>query len=145
MDLTRSQFLHLCAGAGLGALGLSALAGCDGADDRDPSGPPTDTPDAATPGDGPTGDGPPGDAPPMGTCQVPEVEIGFNHDHVMIISALDITAGVEKVYDITGTSNHPHTVTITAPMFAMLQQNIQVTAVSSVDDGHPHPVTIRCA
>jgi hypothetical protein len=30
-------------------------------------------------------------------------------------------------------------------MFAMLQQNMQVTATSSLDAAHTHVVTIRCA
>ena len=63
----------------------------------------------------------------------------------MTVSMADVTAGVQKDYNIQGTSGHPHTVTVTAAMFAMLQQNLQVMVVSSVDAGHPHTVTIRCA
>jgi hypothetical protein len=146
MDLTRSQFLRLCAGAGLGALGLSALPACSDSEGQDPS---PGNPDASRPVDasidGATADGATADAPPVGSCPQPEVAISFNHDHVMVVSALDIATGIEKEYDIQGTSDHPHTVTITAPMFAMLRQNTTVMAVSSVDDGHPHTVTIRCA
>lgn len=144
MQLTRSQFLRLCAGAGLGALGASVLAACGDSDGQGPADPPPDSPDAPRPVDASI-DGPPADAPPMHSCQQPEVEIAFNHNHAMAISALDIAAGVEKEYDITGTSNHPHTVRITAAMFARLQQGMPVTVASSVDDGHPHNVTIRCA
>ena len=48
-------------------------------------------------------------------------------------------------YDITGTSTHPHTVTLTASHFAALQADQTVTVTSSTDDGHAHEVTVQCA
>lgn len=144
MDLTRKQFLKYFAGAGAAALGVSALSACD----DDSGGKPPDAPPA---GDGPPADAPTDaaiDAPPMGNCMMndPATTIGTNHGHAfaMAITKADVMAGVMKTYNIQGVSDHPHTVTVTVAMFAMLQQNMQVTVASSVDNGHPHTVTIRC-
>lgn len=143
MDLSRQQFLRLW-GAGLGALALSPLASCGEVEEKTPDAPPGDAPkdaglDAAT-------DGPPADAP-MGNCAMngTAVTIGTNHGHTMAVPAADIAAGVAKTYQIQGTSGHPHTVVVTAAMFAMLQQNMQVMGSSSVDASHAHQFTIKCA
>jgi hypothetical protein len=147
MDMTRSQFLRLLAGTGAGALGLATLGACNsGGEKRPPDGPPgsPDAPKVDAAIDAPKQIDAPG---PMGNCTQngTMVAIASNHNHEMTVSQADVTAGVEKMYNIQGTSDHPHTVTVTAEKFAMLQQNLQVTVVSSVDDGHPHTVTIRCA
>ncbi|HWO19219.1 MAG TPA: hypothetical protein VNO30_10590 [Kofleriaceae bacterium] len=145
MDMTRSQFLRLLAGTSAGALGLATLGACSKEGSKDPIDGPPGSPDAPKPDaavDAPI------DAPgPMGNCMQngTNTTIATNHGHAMTVSMADVTAGVEKIYNIQGTSSHPHTVTVTAAMFAMLQQNIQVTVVSSEDAGHPHTVTIRCA
>ncbi len=141
MDITRSQFLRLFAGAGVGALALSQLGACDDADDRTPDAPPG-TPDA------PPADAPPIDSP-VTSCQQngTTTTIGNNHGHAfaMMVTKEDVIAGQEKTYNIQGVSPHPHTVTVTAAMFTMLQQNMQVTVTSSEDAAHTHVVTIRCA
>lgn len=64
--------------------------------------------------------------------------------HVLTIPEADITAGVEKEYDIQGTSPHNHTITVTAAHFTMLQQNMSVVVTSSNDAAHTHEVTISC-
>jgi hypothetical protein len=142
MDITRSQFLRLFAGAGAGALALSTLGACDDAGDKAPDAPPGNA-------DAPPADAPPIDSPPMTNCQQngTMATIGTNHGHAfaMMVTKEDVIAGQEKTYDIQGVSQHPHTVTVTAAMFAMLQQNMQVTVTSSEDAGHTHVVTIRCA
>lgn len=71
--------------------------------------------------------------------------IGSNHGHTLVVSAADVTAGVEKTYNIQGNSAHPHTVTVSAAQFTTLQSNQQVTATSSNDSGHTHSITISCA
>jgi hypothetical protein len=67
-----------------------------------------------------------------------------NHGHLLNASADDVTAGVEKSYDVKGVATHTHTVVVTAAMFQMLQQG---TSVSTVTMGgtHVHTVTISCA
>lgn len=70
--------------------------------------------------------------------------ISVNHGHELVLPEADIVAGVEKTYDITGTSVHPHTIVVTAADFAMLQGNQSVTITSSNDSAHTHDVTISC-
>jgi hypothetical protein len=77
-------------------------------------------------------------------CSVdPTVEIGTNHGHEITVTAAEIAAGVEIVYDIQGVSPHPHTVTLTEADFATLVAQGQVV-VNSSDAGHVHVVTITC-
>ena len=135
MMLTRKQFLGSLVGLGAGAL----VIGCS--DDGGSPEPTIDAPKA--PGDAPS-DAPAHDAPPMNTCSSTTAQIGTNHGHSASVPATDVAAGVEKTYDIQGTSGHPHTVTITAAMFAMLKAGQTVTATSSNDAGHTHSVTVRC-
>ena len=68
-----------------------------------------------------------------------------NHGHVLVIPVADIAAGVERTYDIMGTSLHTHSVTITAEQFAMLQTNSSITVMTTVTSSHSHGVDILCA
>jgi len=70
--------------------------------------------------------------------------IGSNHGHTMSISAADVMAGVEKTYDIQGSSAHSHTVELSAGDFADMTPGSVVTTTSSTDAGHSHEVTITC-
>lgn len=145
--MTRLQFLRSLAGVGVGVVGAAALVGCK--PDEDSS-----TPDAATQG---TPDAPlprdaaidspiqsPIDAPPM-ACTTASSTIGTNHGHTLAIPPADIAAATDRTYNIKGTSAHPHTVVITAAMFAMLKANGTLAVTSSSDAGHTHAVTITCA
>lgn len=71
--------------------------------------------------------------------------ISSNHGHTLIVSKADVLAGSDKTYNIQGTSNHPHTVTITSSQFSTLQSNQSITVTSSSDDAHTHSVTVQCA
>jgi hypothetical protein len=143
--MTRKQFLRSLAGlAGAGA-GLLVI-GCNHGDgapgpvaDAAPA-QPTDAP--ATMIDAPAAMV---DAPPATTCAGTNATVGTNHGHAATIPAADITAGVEKTYDIKGTSGHPHTIKVTAAMFAMLKAGMPVMVTSSLDANHTHAVTISCA
>lgn len=70
-------------------------------------------------------------------------EISCPHDHMMIVTAADIAAGVMKTYDIKGTATHSHSVTLTPADFATLKSGGTVFKFvqSSVQD---HCVTISC-
>lgn len=68
-----------------------------------------------------------------------------NHGHTLEVPAADVNAGVEKTYNIRGTGDHDHMVTITAAQFTQLQGNNNVTVVSTLDDDHTHDVTVMCA
>lgn len=74
------------------------------------------------------------------------VEISANHGHDMVVSKEDVEAGVEKTYDIRGTSGHVHLVTLTAANFATLAANGAVQ-VNSTEEGsfHFHEVSVSCA
>lgn len=131
MKLSRKEFLRSIIGIGVGVAGISALAACGGGGGDD------------------GGDEPPVDGPPSNrNCQQngASVAIGSNHGHtLMAVSKDDIAAGAMKTYNIQGSSAHPHSVTVTGAMFAMLQNNQTVTVTSSNDDSHTHTVTITCA
>lgn len=71
--------------------------------------------------------------------------IGSNHGHTISVPVADINAATDKTYDIQGTSDHPHQVTITSAMFAMLANSQAVSATSTSDAGHSHSITISCA
>ncbi len=72
------------------------------------------------------------------------VSISSNHGHSLTVSKDDVQAGVEKTYDITGSSSHAHTVVITSAHFATLKSGSSIT-VSSSSSGHSHSVTVGCA
>jgi hypothetical protein len=118
--MTRSQFLRSL----VGIAGLGAVVACGGGDES------TDAPDAGA-----------RNCVAAGTSAT----IGTNHGHTLTVSAADVAAGVEKTFQIQGSSGHPHTVTITAEQFAMLQQSQSITVTSSSDAGHTHKVTVACA
>ena len=117
--MTRKEFLG-------SLIGAAALAACGGDSDGGT--------DAATSSKSCTTNG-------------TSVTIGTNHGHVLTVSAADVAAGVDKTYDITGTSPHSHSVTITAANFASLASNpngsVMVTSTSG--GAHTHQVTILCA
>jgi hypothetical protein len=123
MSLTRKQFLSSVISGAAGALLLVACSSDDGSGGS--------TPDA------PAG----GNCAANGTTSV----IGSNHGHTIVVAKADITAGAQKSYDIRGSASHPHTVTVTAALFAMLASNTAITVTSSSDDGHSHGVTVTCA
>jgi hypothetical protein len=120
--LTRKQFLASLAAAA--ALPL-VLPGCASGDDDG----------------GDTGDGAGGDCLADGT----QATISSNHGHLIAVSAADVEAGVEKTYDISGSSGHMHEVTLTAAHFAELQANTSITVQSTSSGDHTHAVTISCA
>ena len=143
--MTRLQFLRSLAGFGLAAVAVPTLAACQKQDDPlppDASGGGMQTPDASASGSPDAGiDG--SMQPP--TCATTSAAIGTNHGHSMTVSAADVTAGVDKTYQIQGTSQHPHAVVLTAAHFATLRQTGTVTVTSSTDAMHSHSVTVTCA
>jgi hypothetical protein len=77
-------------------------------------------------------------------------QIEMNHGHTMSVLIADINAGVDKTYDIHGTADHTHTVTITAADFASLKQNMSAqrntTITTSATFGtHLHTIFVSCA
>ena len=69
--------------------------------------------------------------------------VGTNHGHTATITSAQLTAGNALSLDITGTSNHPHTVALTAAEVGQIAQNMNVQKISSSDTGHTHTVTFN--
>ena len=151
------QGMGLIAAATVGLVG----AGCGGDDDGE-SGPGSggstggDTSGGGAPGSagdggapGTAGDGgTPGTAGGAGIGGVQDCgaeSISDNHGHELVVPARDVAQGVERTYDITGTSSHPHTVILTASDFETPRQGGIVMVTSSSDASHSHEVTVSCA
>jgi hypothetical protein len=162
-NLTRTEFLKISAGF-LGASAVPFMFGCPGDDTgdegagsttADPPGTSTGDPDSSSgtpPGTDTGSSGMPGTDSSSGgetssnACTTdPDVMIGSNHGHELVVPLADVEAGVEATYNIQGTSMHPHSVTLTAEHFTMLQQGMQVVVDSSMDAMHTHAVTVSCA
>ena len=66
------------------------------------------------------------------------------HAEGLEFPASDVIAGVEKTYDITGASRHPHSLVVRAEDFARLANGEAVTIRSSHDARHSHDVILQC-
>jgi hypothetical protein len=69
--------------------------------------------------------------------------IGDNHGHTMIVTPADLDSTTDKTYDISGTSGHAHTVTLTVANLRAIKAGGTVT-VNSVGGGHVHKVDVSC-
>jgi hypothetical protein len=83
-----------------------------------------------------------GDDAPFSQCGANGNAIAANHGHVLAIPAADLDAAT---YNITGTSNHTHTVTLTPAQLQDLKAGRTVRLTSSTDSNHNHEVTASCA
>ncbi len=93
------------------------------------------------------GDGGSPDAASPGACVggALATAISANHGHALTVPRADVLAGVAKTYAITGSSSHPHEVTLGANHFADLRRGIEIVVTSTSDFGHTHAVTVACA
>jgi hypothetical protein len=154
MDRTRREFLQAVV-----MVGGAGLVGCGGGGGTDAGSPGSDAgPPESDAGPGGTDAGPPeSDAGPGGTdagptdidagpagCTAPGVTIGTNHGHVLVVPPADVTAGVDRTYDIQGSSRHAHSVTISAANFATLAGGGTVMVTSTNGAAHTHAVTVVC-
>lgn len=69
--------------------------------------------------------------------------VGTNHGHVAIITAAQLAGAAAVTLQIRGSSDHPHTVQLSAAEIAQIAANGRVSKASSVDDGHDHSVTFN--
>ncbi len=67
-----------------------------------------------------------------------------NHGHSLMVPAADFGGPGDKTYDITGTSAHSHTITLTAAQRTTILAGTSLT-VTSTSSGHTHDVTVTCA
>jgi hypothetical protein len=144
MRISRSQFMSGLGLAAAASVGLVA-SGCRGDDDDDDDdGDGTGT-GGATGSGGATGAG--GEASGAGAASVSSCEtesISSNHGHELVVPPANVQLGEEKSYDITGTADHPHTVTLSTSAFETLRQGGTVTIASTTDSFHSHDVTVTC-
>ena len=78
-------------------------------------------------GGGDAGSGGGGLPPELSSCGT---TIVGNHGHVMNVSVADLNASTAKVYDILGTADHTHLVTLTPANLATLKSGAGVTVSS---------------
>jgi len=126
MKLSRKDFL--LGTLGLVAVGAVATSGCGPGGNNPPDG----------------GNGNDGGDDPSCLDNGTSAAIEGNHGHTLSVSEEDVAAGVEKIYDIRGSSAHAHSVTVTAANFATLAGNNPVTVSSTSGAGHTHSVTVTC-
>ena len=69
--------------------------------------------------------------------------IGANHGHIAIITAAELSTGGGLALNIRGTSDHPHTVVLSAAEITAIAANQRVSKESTTDDGHSHTVTFN--
>ncbi|HXD06615.1 MAG TPA: hypothetical protein VN680_11225 [Burkholderiaceae bacterium] len=75
--------------------------------------------------------------------------IGGNHGHVLSIPQADLSSTVNMTYNIEGSADHNHTVTLTPEQLQQIKAKNSVTVVSTVGGSadfpaHSHPVTLTC-
>lgn len=137
-DLSRRRFfepalgtaiLLLIPGCGGGGSGNMNLAGSAAALGATPSGTPMDTPTTA-----------PTTTPSVGCGST----FDFNHGHVLTVLRSDLDSTTALSYDIQGTADHTHTVTLTLAQLATLKSGASVTVVSTTTDYHQHVITVSC-
>lgn len=69
--------------------------------------------------------------------------VSANHGHTATINAAQLSAGAALTLQIRGTSDHPHTVQLSAGEVTQIAGGSRVSKNSSVDDGHDHTVTFN--
>jgi len=116
---TRREFTLEAALALLASVTI-AVSGCGGGGDG---------------GSSPTGPSPqPGDV--VGA-------ISANHGHTARVTSAQLTAGNAIALNIRGTSDHPHTLTLSQGELMQISASQRVSKESSSDDGHTHIVTFN--
>jgi hypothetical protein len=147
--MTRKQFLRSALGVSAGILGLTILTNCDDDDTIDTGGD-----NGGGNGGGGGGNETPPDAPPTTASRCirngTTATILTNHGHVLLVSKEDVAAGVDKSYNIAGTADHPHTVTVKRSQFQSLAVDTAIMTESTLNGSatfgtHSHQVMVACA
>lgn len=121
LKITRRAFVQLLGGGSA----VAVACGCGG---------------SSTP---PEVDAPPADCSTTGAaCTIADNHVHAPHE--LVVTAADIAAGAEKVYDIMGLASHNHQVTITAADFTTLQGGGTIMVTSTVTFCHSHVCTVSC-
>jgi hypothetical protein len=152
MDITRKRFLTSLAGSTMAVL----LSGCGGGGGGSPpppaaATPPAPTPPAPAPAPTPPAPTPPAPTPPApapapaATCGSSGSAILGNHGHQLVVPAADRDATTSMTYNIQGSADHNHTVTLTPAQLASLKTAGTIVVVeSSINSSHAHEVHVSC-
>ena len=136
-ELPRRRFLKTTSSVVVSVLVL----GCDDDEgDDDMGGDGADTFAMAAPADGPAED----DGEMGCDAGANATTISANHGHSVMIPVADIEGGAGGDYDITGSSSHAHSITLSADDMASLADGMTVTVTSTDGGGHTHMVTLSC-
>ena len=126
--LGRREFTVASAMAVLSGVAIT-VSGCGGTSSSGGSPTTPTTPDAPSPTPAPSADA-------VGT-------VGTNHGHAAVITAAQLSSPTELTLDITGSSSHPHTVTLLAEEVRQIGSGGRVSKESSTDESHSHTVTFN--
>ena len=70
-------------------------------------------------------------------------QVSSNHGHSAVITGAQLTAGGALSLNIQGSSDHPHTVVLSASEVASIAASQRVSKESSTDAAHSHTVTFN--
>jgi len=147
--INRKQFLQSAVALIGTGVGVATLGACGGDGNKGGTGgsPATGSGGGSGTGGG-TGSGGSGSGANACDSHEPMETIAMNHpvgsQHILTVSAADVTAGADKVYSIKGMSAHDHMVTITAANFATLKAGTMIMMTSTSGGGHTHSVEVVC-
>jgi len=84
-----------------------------------------------------------GSAMPTSSCGA---SISANHGHALPIAVADLDSTTAKTYDITGSADHSHSVTLSTAQLGQLKAGVAVTVNSTpaTTDGHTHSLGVSC-
>jgi len=121
----------ISAAAALALLGFPVITigGCGGGGGGNPAAPPTPAPNpTSTP------------TPSAGDAQG---SVSANHGHTAVVTGAQLQAGNALTLDIRGSSNHNHTLALSAADVTAIRGGQRISRSSSVDDAHDHSVTFN--
>jgi hypothetical protein len=75
--------------------------------------------------------------------------IALNHGHVLTIALADLDSPTDTTYNIQGSADHNHTVTLTVAQLRTLKTGASISTVSSITvspttGSHQHDIVITC-
>lgn len=84
-----------------------------------------------------------GGSTPTSSCSA---AIGTNHGHTLTITVTDLESAADKIYDIAGSADHTHSVSLTLSQLSSLKSGISVSVTSTPGgvDNHSHVVNASC-
>ena len=118
-EFTEASILALLSGVAI------TISGCGGGGYSSPAAPSNPNPPAQ---------------PPEGDVAG---SVSANHGHMAVVTRAQIVAAAAVTLDITGSSDHPHAVDLTAEELGQIGSGRRVSKSSSSDAGHTHTVTFN--